>query len=86
MSAIDKVFSFAKSREADACVIQDGFTYGDMRQLRLEIERLNEWGKMWRDQVDSLSKAFQKLGNSAREEIWALLKAKGVLPPAGSET
>lgn len=40
MSAIDKVRSFAESREPDVAVIRDGITYGDARVLLEEVGRL----------------------------------------------
>ena len=37
MSAIDRIRSFAESRERDELVIRDGLTYGDARALSKEI-------------------------------------------------
>lgn len=38
MSAMDKIRSFAESREADDVPIREGLTYGDVRDLMREIE------------------------------------------------
>lgn len=68
MTAIDKVRSFAESREPDVAVIRDGITYGDARELLHEIDRMR-----------ALAEETEKERDSAREELEYAYREDGVL-------
>ena len=80
MSAIDKLKSFAETREPGKAVIRDGLTYGDARDLVRTIEWAQETMQTAHQQVLDRNKLIQLLAG------WATTFGQDLRPTEGKDT